>query len=195
MNDPILAFLAQPENLPLALEIHQRVIQLRKELHSTFWKSVKVELEQRLSNSPQSQDWELVDGATKKYNKDWAYISLKPKAPSGLFLGPMLQQAQSSADFRLRVGIAWSEQQQKGQLYMPQTLALETTLKNQGFRQDDLWWIGIKDLDWWIPKNDFLLKMANEQASFIVEIADSFWSLFREHEKLLVAANEELAGG
>ncbi|MCA9995626.1 MAG: hypothetical protein KDE56_07765 [Anaerolineales bacterium] len=194
MNDPILAFLAQPENLPLALEIHQRVIQLREELHSTFWKSVKVELEQRLSNSPQSQDWELVDEATKAYNKDWASISLHPKLPNRLFLAPRLEQGTPRSGFRLYAGMKWSKEQQKGLPDMLQTLALEKALREHGFRQTP-WWIGVKDLPLWIRKDDFLIKMANEQASFIVEMADNFWSLFREHEKLLVAANEELAGG
>ncbi|MCB0000437.1 MAG: hypothetical protein KDE56_31945 [Anaerolineales bacterium] len=193
MNDPILTFLAQRENLPLALEIHRHVKRLSKTIHRTFWELIKVELEKRLLDTSQSQHWELVDHATKGYDKQDARLSLQPKASNGLFLAPTLEQG-APEEFCLYYGIKWSEAQKKLPPNMSQTLTLAETLEKHRFQRNS-WWIGMNDLPWCIQKDEFLLAMANEQASLIAEIGEDFWSLFIKYEKLVIAANEELAGG
>ena len=51
LDDPTLQFLAQPENLPLALEISKKVERLKIELHKKFWPAMTTDLRERLEAS------------------------------------------------------------------------------------------------------------------------------------------------
>jgi hypothetical protein len=192
VDDPILQFIAQPENLPLALDISKKVERLKVTLHKQFWPAITAELRERLEASEYGDRWQLVGPAKGKETRDWAAASIKPfPADERVFVYATLEQRTSQSDYRVNHGIHWS-QQFHDQFETNAVRALIDRLNQQGFRTNSHW-PGVKPLDLWLRRQKFLLRMANDEETFIKETADILWNLFVEYESLLTAANKELA--
>jgi hypothetical protein len=70
---------------------------------------------------------------------------------------------------------------------------LKANLVTAGFRASPPWYIGMKYLNFYPRRNQFLLDMAQRGEELILQIAQFFWAFFEEMRNTVMQINAVLA--
>jgi len=134
-DDAMAEFLADKVNIRLALEIAERIEEVRNTLDRTFWVRVEPKVRQKLTSS---EDWRIClhKDKTGKEIDMFGGLAIFPEYPSRLYLHPCI------ANLDLWYGIAWS-QVMKRPYPLPEATKLYDTLQDDGYQSEN-WWIGYK---------------------------------------------------
>jgi len=109
-EEAVLDFLSKEENLPIALEVSDRIEQLKIRLHEEFWFTFRNALQDALAKSQRANDWQVRmtdrDGLLKDYAKCW----LVPRSfrQGQRYLRLALEQGARSLDYPLYYGVHWN---------------------------------------------------------------------------------------
>ena len=190
-------FLLTEENLPVALEIARIVENIKPELHRVFWRALHDNLTIKLGRSDWSDKWRVsYRPDIKHFKKDWFGCSLVPQYEAGdcTYYTVRLEQTTRSDGYRLFYGVQRSQRNPlPREDDLPQVISLKRGLEERGLRDNEVWWIGIKNLSDRAASHEFLLRMSNDKEAFVDEIAQLLWSLLTECGDLIEAANQALA--
>ena len=193
-EDAVLEFLAREENLLIAVEISERLEQLKVKLHKEFWFGLHSTLQEKLAQSEQSSKWEVWLTEEEELLDNWAGCGIEPISTTEVqrYLSVMLQQGARGSGYPLYYGIVWNTPL-KTELNIEEVTALADELKEEGFKPGGQWWIGLKYLNYYPTRIEFLLQMATSKDDFVKEIAHTVWKLFEDKRPLIEAANRALA--
>jgi len=189
-EDAVLDFLSKEENLLIALEVSERIEQVKIRLHKEFWITFRSALQDTLTQSRWSNEWEVrMIGAPLK---DYAKCVLVPQSvrQGQRYLRLALPQGTRSSDYRLHYGVLWNKALGT-ELNIKEVDVLADKLRKEGFRSDS-WWIGYKYLNYYPPRKEFLLRMAASKDEFIQEMIELLWALFEGKYPLIEGANAAL---
>lgn len=196
VNEPINDFLAQPENLSIALEVADYIDRLKRRLHKRFWTDFNPRMKLTVKDSIYSTSWTYRPHPAKNYRSNWAksYISPRATAESNPH---MLQlafgQGPSSSDYRLYWGVRWTKPPEDFDSSELTKLAGLLLARGISIVESPRWvsWGWYK----YVPyEMEFLHRMQTEHEAFVDEIAGDVWQLFEEVRPSLEAINQQLAG-
>lgn len=194
-EDAVLEFLAREENFLIAVEISERMEQLKAKLHKEFWFGLDSTLREKLAQSEQSARWEVDMTEENKLLDNWAWCWIAPISTTlegQRYLSVMLQQGARGSGYPLYYGIVWNTEL-KTELNIEEVTALADELKEEGFEPGGQWWIGLKYLNYYPTSVEFLLQMATSKDDLVEEIAHTVWKLFEDTRPSIEAANRALA--
>lgn len=176
------AFLARPENLPIALEIERRVPSLRQRIIMGFFRNVQGLL------SAASKEWNVkVDEATGFLAKSWGVSLLLPGASDALHIYGRIEHETHEVYFGLR----WNVDSEP-------SIALPSLKPLHAVKGD--WWRNEKKWDSWVlythPYIDInqdrnLVRAAS--GALAEQVADDFLTLLKGVREPLQKINLELA--
>ena len=191
-EDAVLDFLSKEENLLIALEVSERIEQLKIRLHEEFWFTFRSALQDTLTQSRWSNEWEVRMTVREALLKDYASCLLVPRSiqRDQRYLRFGLQQGTRSQDYPLSYGIVWNKALGT-ELNIKEVDVLADKLRKEGFRSDS-WWIGYKYLNYYPPRKEFLLRMAANRDEFIQEMIELLRALFEGKYPLIEGANAAL---
>ena len=108
-EDAVLDFLSKEENLLIALEVSERIEQLKIRLQEEFWITFRSALQDTLTQSRWSNEWEVrMIGALLQ---DHAKCDLVPRSvrQGQRHLRLALQQEPRRSDYHLYYGVCWNK--------------------------------------------------------------------------------------
>ncbi len=187
----IIDFLARKDNLPLVLEIADRLDQLKDKSQQGFWQELYKALKQRLAQSGKSNKWRVVISEEESFCDNSAYCRIEPVAmeEDQLYLCIWIQQQQFGADFWLYYGIDYS-QELLSKWSLKQVRTLEAELEEEGFEEVGNDFCGrYKYLDWSLRDKDFMLRWAARRQSVVEQVVELVWMLFESKCTTLEQAN------
>ncbi|HIP73425.1 MAG TPA: hypothetical protein EYH05_18765 [Anaerolineae bacterium] len=195
-NDPILDFIARPENLELALEVSDYVKEIKKKYHKLFWQQAYQELNERIKNNAYDSSWIVTPVSENKLFSTYTGCSIRTHASlnhsNHSWLRASLSQANKNSQFRLYYGFQWTEKAKEkiSGLDIIRTMADE--LAKAGFK-DDSWWLGWKWLSYHIYSKTFLVRMSQNPSLLVKEVIDPFWSEFEKRRVQIETVNQALS--
>ena len=109
-SDPVTAFLCQPQNLEVALEVARQVEKLRAGLHKSFWPAIENALISRLEGSPYALRWFISkpDSYKKKFTNCAFRPRFKPEGCTVPALCTCFMQNTEESGYLLNYGLVWS---------------------------------------------------------------------------------------
>jgi hypothetical protein len=194
IEDPILNFLAQPENLEVAMDAAHNLEKLRDYCHAAFWPALHAEFAARMRNSPYQAEW-FISEPHSNHLASYAQIHIEPKAPTRQdeFLEISFEQGTLAAKYPLYYCIIWTNRQAPSH-FTPEWDALQNALSRQGpkLRGNPIFELFVST--GYTPRSDaFLRRMTKDHAAFIKELVDKVWQLFTKNVDLLNAVNRATA--
>lgn len=193
-EDKILDFLAQPENLGVAMQIAEYVQKLREKTHRGFWPMFNDAIKDRLDATDYGGQWIYVPQARDKWRTRWGEWSIRPAQKSHSnqrVMQAAMQQSTIEANFRLLLGACWTSDPKKG-VRSPAFDQLVERLKEMQLVQSNSKWPGWNWLDYQIRSEKFILRASSEPYALVNEIADTFWQFFLDIRPWLEAVNDEV---
>ncbi|MBI1293575.1 hypothetical protein GC175_01285 [bacterium] len=185
----VVEFLAQPENLPTALEVARRVEKVRDHLQIRFWHMYRDEMERRQRSSDVASDWRIALTADKDLLKAWArcsidYISVTKGV---LHLAVAVEASKQQWGCPLIYGLRWSQWQQEIPS-LPEVTNLRQALKlNNTLAKNSTWWLNYQDSDVGLRRDPFLTRFAAEPNVVIHELSEIVWTFFTQIREPLTA--------
>ncbi len=187
----VLDFLSEKENLRVALEIAERIEEVKRKLDLDFWIALRDFLDSALTSSTGLNGWvvELDKEILNNPVTNCAGISLAPKAQKdqATYLYPRMEVE----SWHIFFGTKW-KREIKEQISLEEVVDLRKGLENSNFKQS-AWWLGWKWTDYYLRNNDFLLRAASEKQGLAQEAGNILWSLFVEFLPGIEKANKALA--
>lgn len=193
-EDKVLEYIAQPDNLPVALEVADAVQKLKDTVHRQFWPLFSTEVNQRVAHSEYAEKWIYVPFPQKRIKKEYEVSYLKPNQPQGTggpVLTVMFGQGGHDNHYRLLSGVNWGRK-----LPPPNHPALKDFKKELASRKLTNswdWWIGWKYLQYSLEGGEFLSKYYQAPNKAVEELADEYWNLFLDLHPLVESINQALA--
>jgi uncharacterized protein (UPF0297 family) len=184
-DNAIVEFLGDKANIRLALEIAERIEEVKKTLDRTFWERVEQKILQKLIPSKgwrlclhrdrTGQDIDIICGLT-----------LFPENPSKLYLYPCI------ANLDLYYGIAWSQEMRRP-YPLPEATKLYDALQDKGYQADN-WWIGYKTAGGGVKlkTNQMYVRIATDD-HLEEELASALVELFEHMRTMIEDVNTAIA--
>ncbi len=195
-DEKILEFLAQPENLPVAMQVADYVQQLREKTHQDFWSMFSDEAIARLESSEYIDDWKIISPPPDRWDKSWERIHLRPRnLPSSdrPILSVTLEQGTPNFDFVLYYGARWEPEGIKDYASKSHDSLIQKLEEMQITQSNNIWtrwnYMGYK-----ARGGQFIMRMTKDPDSLVDEILDKYWKLFQEVQELVWTVNQELQG-
>jgi hypothetical protein len=188
MDKAICDFLTQTDNLPVALEVAEYIVTLKKDLHIKFWKAYNNAMVNRLMEF--NSAWKYLP--LKKYRKDWEKSFIVPVLPTNSpvpGLSVVFGQGTQEYTYRFFWGVRWTKPPANFDHLSLTTLQSKLVGKR----------ISIVEGPWWIrwgyykfgPQDvHFLHLMQNDPDKLVGEISGDVWDLFLEVKALLEEINK-----
>jgi len=175
-EDKIWDFLAQKENLPIAIEIADSIEKVKRRVGNGFWERVRPSLQRRLEEGGLHGGWcqEL-----KKDEEGFAFgILLYPKPerdPVALFRYGLEEELEKPARYHIYQGIFPPSPVPRA-LNKPVS-DLQSPLLDEGYEKSKGWtvWKYIRDFT---SENEFVLTVADRGDEFASGVAENFWDFF-----------------
>lgn len=189
-EDKALEYIAQPENLAIAIEIAEHVEKLRDDLHRRFWPLFNDLFSNRLANSEHSERWLYSPFPIRRIKSEWEksflrYNHAKSKERTTL----QLSFAQGTHDnhYKLFRGVLWT----MGPSELSQSFhsELRKKLSEKNLTIVEGRWLG---LNWYteaLEGADFMLKLYHTPEQAVSGLVDDYWQLFVELQPLLEPIN------
>lgn len=194
-EDQLIKYLAQPENLPVALEIAEHVQKLKDDLHRRFWSLFAELVNPRLAQSGVAESWQYIPVPPTKVKTEWITSCLSPRKSKGKGI-PMLQiafgQATRNKHYSFFHGVEWSNDP-SGYTYPPLD-DLKAKLMELRLIIVEPLWPGWNYHRYAAESEAFMLKFYSQPEVVTAEIVDDYWKLFLELRSLCEAINGEVKG-
>jgi hypothetical protein len=192
-EDKIIDFLAQPENLSVALEIADYVQKLREKTHRRFWPEFSEVVTDRLEGSEYADHWVFERLPDNNWEKNWGICSLRPVLESrsnAPYLEVSMQQSASNNYYRLLTGVHWSKEP-TGETDLPTLEKLILQMDAMNMKQSSKPWPRWSWLPYRIRGEKFLLNYNQDPEAFVNEVVDTYWQFFTQVRPLVAAVNQE----
>jgi hypothetical protein len=193
-EDKIIDFLAQPENLSVALEVADYVQKLREQTHRKFWSEFSEVVTDRLEGSEYSDHWVFERLPDNNWEKNYGICSLRPtlqRRSNSPLLGVSMQQGSSSNYYRLLMGIQWSQEPTE-EIKLPSLEKLILQLEAMNMKQSSKRWPRWNWLQYRIRGEKFLSSFNRDPEAFVNEVVDTYWQFFIQVQPLVAAVNLDL---
>ena len=193
-QEQILAFLQQPGNLLVALEVVEHLEALRLRFYQSFWKEVDQALETYLEKSDSRDRWVFYGGGTKfdqNYRTSGIYIKSRPEAFQGSYLSVLRKRPRRiNTDCSMAYAGLKTGQLQTARFF--KSLMAESRSAGVPTPKQFVWWPAINYLDIYLRSDDFLRQYGLQRAEFSEGIARRVWDYFTALERTLYDLNQEL---
>lgn len=192
-EDKVLDYIAQPENLPVALEVADAVQQLKEMIHKRFWPLFTQKTQLLLLNSDYSEHWKYVPFPENRLKKEYEVSNIMPVQPKGTespILRVMFGQGGRNNDYRFVTGVVWGRK-----IPEPNHPALKDFKKELVSRKltgawD--WWPGWKYLPYALVGGEFMVKFYHAPNELVDELAEEYWQLFLDLLPVIEPINQAL---
>lgn len=181
----VLHFFSQPENLPLALVVAEKMDELRRDLNNQFW----LKLSERVSSEHPA--WQVAITEHRDAEAQIVGINLQPKADQVLFLRPMMEQQNMGGIPRIYFGLMWSHEPSVDKTNLPAVLALQQALQAAGMKHNASF-LGWQWSKLHPQRQDFLLRFSATPDTVLDEATALLNALLVTHASLIKAANAAL---
>jgi hypothetical protein len=190
LDDDIVEFLCDPNNIPIAYDIWERFPLARDQLIISFWKDF---LEISTAKITEYSGWQIDSGDDqRKTDQDWLYktkiINICPQLPAGTDDGKVLhfaiEHAGADKQFTAFYGLPWYVSN-RGQL-PSEALALINELIRGDFRKDQ-WYAAYRNLSPELGSKEALILISERR--YAQTIAEDFWGFFREYHAKVADIN------
>jgi len=193
-EDKVIEYIAQPENLPVALEVADAVQNLRESIHRQFWPFFSEQYQEKLFDSEYTEQWKYFPFPITHLKKEYEISILSPIRPKEQDSSALLfifGQGSRENHYRLLMGVAWNGV--IGDPNHPALNNLKRQLISQQLTTSWEWWPGWKYLDYSLGSGEFMLKFYHTPKEVVTELAEEFWQLFLELRPTIESINQELA--
>jgi len=193
-KDEVIAFLSQPENLEIALEVSDYIKELRINVHKKFWVMFTRKIQDRLANSAYRGQWRFQPLPKDKWSTQLGKCYLVPDQ-AGKIDKSLLQfavgQGHTHNFFQLYRGVCWIGDAPKQDLHRMKEL--EFFLKEKDLTKTDKNWPGYSWLPYRIQSNKFIIQFQNNPEEAIDLIVTEIMQLFEELRPLLEEINSNIS--
>jgi hypothetical protein len=194
-QDKVLDYIAQPENLPVALEVADAVQQLREIIHRRFWPLFAQYVQLRLLNSEFAESWRYIPfpGTRLKKEYEGSYISpIQPKGTGSPFLHVMFGQGGRDGHYHFVTGVTWGRKLPDPNHPTLKDLKKELVSRKLTGAWD--WWPGWRNLPYALEGGDFMVKFYHTPNEVVEELAEEYWQLFLDLRPVIEPINKALEG-
>jgi hypothetical protein len=159
----VVDFLSRKENIRVALEIGERIGQVKMKLAMDFWTTLYELLSEFLNNASGSfANWEVRFDEKLKESPTYelAGVSIVPRirTEQNMYLYPSM----NVKGFQIFFGVCWS-QEVKQDFPMQDLENLADSLKKGGYNNRDSLWLGRNWTSCSLREKDFLIRMADNK--------------------------------
>jgi hypothetical protein len=186
-DNAVVEFLGDKANIRLALEIADRIDDVKTKLDCTFWERLEQKILQKLTPS---KGWRLClhrDNTGQEIDIICG-LALFPENPAKLYLYPCI------ANLDLYYGIAWSQEVRRP-YSLPEAIKFYDTLQDKGYQSDNFW-IGYKKAGGGVKlkTNQMYVRIATddhleeELASALVELFEHLRTMIEDVNKAIALA-------
>ena len=186
-KEPILDFLQQPENLPLAIEVSKQVEALRLYNHQVFWQDIYQALKKRLEFSDFADRWTISGGNVDRYDEAWRNLQIRFGERHNLAV--CLMQGNPAMKYQLYYGLCWDSERAAPVSNTFQTLIDKSKSAGVSNEKQSGWWPLVNYMNMFPRSDEFILQYS---PAFINELADRVWDYFLAVEPTLFQLNQEL---
>lgn len=193
-EDKVLDYIAQPENLPVALEVAEAVQQLREMIHKRFWPLFAHQVQVRLLGSEYADRWKYVPFPEKRLKKEWEvsyFIPIRPKGTESPLLRVMFGQGGRGGHYRLVTGVGWWAKKPPEPNH-PALKDLKKELVSRNLTNAWDWWPGWKVLPYALGGGEFMVKFYHTPNELVDELAEEYWQLFLDLLSVIEPINQAL---
>lgn len=192
-EDQVLEFLAQPDNLPIAIQVADYIQKLKEELHQRFWPSFNAVAKTRLTGSEHVSKWSFSPFPIKRLRteyQDCAIFPLKDDGSNQSGLAVFFGQSSRDNSYRFYHGIKWIKKPKDFDHPLLTDLKSQLVAHNLIHAWDNR--PGLNYLHYRAQGEDFMLKMYHEPEIIVGELVDNFWQLFLDFLPIIDAVNKEV---
>jgi hypothetical protein len=192
-EDAIIDYLAQPENLPIAIEVSEYIKKLKENLHRQFWQEFNNQMKQIILSSEFSESWEFAPFPIRRLKKEYERCSIRPKNPDDKktpALQVMFCHGYRSNYYQFYRGVSWNDDIKEFE--HPLLDKLKAQLIERDLVNDDWRWAGWNWYPYRAQGEKFMLKMYHEPEEMVAELRDDIWKLFIDFRPLLEEINKEV---
>jgi len=191
-DEAVIEFLSQKENLRLAMEVAERLEEVRRRLELRLWRTCHKLLADRLAGSEWADTWRAAIDSDEELTRNEYGVGLEPRGASDDVprVFPYLTRYHyGSLNFYLRV--PRPDAKETTDVQAANLLGLEEALKQEGFRstKKDLAWKSIRTYD---SLNSFLLDLSERVDELALEAVEFLWATFEGSVALFDRANAAL---
>lgn len=191
-NKPIFDFLAQPENIPLALSIAEQVEQLKLDIHNRFWSLFNHSMDIIVRSSGVETSWKYQPHSG---NRDgWAKAKLAPAmvnpgAPSILLV---FGESTARINYRLFWGLQWLPHELAEYQHSTYT-TLISELSARNIKIQERGWVRWSYYSQTLHDPSFIADFYRSPEEKVEVITGDFWKLFGDLRPLVEVINADLA--
>jgi hypothetical protein len=184
-DDAIVEFLGDKANIRLALEIAERIEEVKNTLDRTFWERLEQKILQKLT-PPKAWRIRLYRERSSKEIDILNGLALFPEHPSKLYLYPCI------ANLDLYCGIAWSREVRRP-YQLQNATEFYQTLQDKGYQLDN-YWIGYKTAGGGVKlkTNQMYVRIATDD-HLEEELASALVDLFEHMRTMIEDVNKAIA--
>lgn len=192
-DDGVFDFLAQPENLPVALEISTYIDKLKNICHRNFWNKFNLKMKGFLVESDLNKSWEYkIKLRENAYLKPWERNKIVPigQKEGKPFLYAFFGQTSIESHFRIYWGVEWNS---KPEYIKNSTLTKLTDYLNM-WESTSGWSNSVRHcyFDYWIYSPEFLQKMHENSEGFVTKISNDYFAILSTICPLMEQINQEI---
>jgi hypothetical protein len=196
-NDPeILAYLSQPENLPLTLEVAAYAEQARSKLLTDFRSEVKKAVEDARPAGRKAPDFACQEIGTPEDEYAGMRWIAKAAATQRENLAVTIEHYAAKDRHAIYYGLRWNSGIRPADpIYSkPEVSALRDRLVGAaGFETSSVWWLCWRDIHEFTSTDDFLCAYVNDRAAILTPLASAFWELVADTDGELAKVNRLVA--
>jgi hypothetical protein len=189
LDEKIMEFLRQKENLPLALEVGRYATRLRQELTAEFWRRVQ---ERLIAAAKLPGEWQIDEISWPTY-RGWNAIE-KPFAGKSQALGFAAEEFQGGNQHDIYIGTCWKlpvplkdKNYSKGPL-----LTLRQEMLAAGFESWPPEWVCGKYVRQYTNSDGFYIEYAQNADSVVDSVIKAFSSIAHRYLEAVRAVNRSL---
>jgi hypothetical protein len=197
-HDPILKFVLQKENLPAALDIVKRAVEIRHAALQNFWDELLSHLKsttpRRLAKLQNMRwvFWSSGGGCDATYYNLYFEDARFDEAKQSLNF--LVRHYKTPFTFEVAYGIMWNKTESaKSHIQgMPQVEKVRKTLNTDIFKPEGTWWFGKAELFREDSLDDFLKKHAANSSQIKRKVSQDFWQLVEDRIDVVAEANHAI---
>ena len=193
-EEAVSEFLSRKENFRLALEVAERMDDVKARKQIAFWEQAYTLLQTKLQNSPRSDSW-IVDSAAEEdlLREDCGIYFIQKRfqdMPGSLYFGLTHYE---HGRYYVYHRLAWEEEPRTQDQITEEVGRLRDALKADGWRSSK-WSVGWKHIRAFDSHKSFLLELVERSEELAESCAEAFWEFFCSRAEDAAKANLSLAG-
>jgi len=188
-------FLAQKENLPIAMEIADLIGKVQGRIGNEFWERVRASLQRKLEEANLHGSW-VCQELKKDKKEDFALgVFLDPKPardPETVFRYDISEEEGNTGRYHIYQGIC--PPSRGGPRAVKKAVSdLQGRLLDEGYERSKGWiaWKYIRDFT---SEDEFVLTVADRGDEYASGVAETFWDFFQATRARVEKLNSALGG-